>query len=187
MGGVHQSHAAAAELALDDVTPHGRGRWEPLRDELPSRFGEKVPGLLIGDKKGLHLLAQLAVSGACLVEEIRPGALVLLEHEHCQLLDLPEAFGRHSGFSSPSSRYSQALAQRHSRLIVLEESSRSWAVSSTLRPPKYRSSTICAFRGSRAARRLSASSTATTSAVLCSGIWSASLSETLTGLPPRLA
>src|SRR5207253_9803355 len=137
--------------------------------------------------KSLTVAAQLAVFAACLVEECRPFALFLLQYERCQLLDLSAAFRCHADPSSPSSRYSQALAQRHSRLIVLEETPRSSALSSTLRPPKYRSSTIWLLRGSRVASRLSASSTAMTSALFCSEIWSTSLSDTLMGLPPRFA
>ena len=56
------------------------------------------------------LPAQRAVSGACVAEECRPLALFLLQHEPCQLLDLPEAFGSHPDLFSPSSRYSRSAA-----------------------------------------------------------------------------
>ena len=70
--GVHQSHPAAAELALDDVAAQGPDRQgccagfrrfsfavvrESLGNELGGRLVEKVPGLLIRGQKRLHFPA----------------------------------------------------------------------------------------------------------------------------------
>jgi hypothetical protein len=58
---------------------------------------------------------------------------------------------------------SQALAILHSRATVASDTPTTSAVSSIVRPPKYRSSTIRSCRGSNAARRSSDSCSARTS------------------------
>ena len=71
-------------------------------------------------------------------------------------LQTPTAAGYRRGSSVPdpfpvppvSSRYSQALALRQSRLTVPVDIFSTSPISSTLSPPKNRISTICAFRGS---------------------------------------
>ena len=55
----------------------------------------------------------------------------------------PPAAARQHSASRRSSRCSQALARRHSRLMVRVERCSTCAVSSTLNPPKKRSSTTC--------------------------------------------
>src|SRR5262249_42546283 len=62
-----------------------------------------------------------------------------------------------------SSARSQALAIRQSRLGGPNETPRTWAVSSLLNPPKYRSSATRLFRASTRASVLSASASASTS------------------------
>ena len=77
-----------------------------------------------------------------------------------------QASWRWSGGRSPigpSTRYSQARANVHSFFTVAGDTSSAPAVSSMLRPAKYRSDTIFALRGSVCSRRVSASSTATRS------------------------
>src|SRR5215472_7685857 len=64
---------------------------------------------------------------------------------------------------SASSRRSQALATRQSRFTVLVDTSKTLAVSSSLKPPKNISSTALDCRGSIFANLLSASSSATKS------------------------
>src|SRR5262249_54106995 len=68
------------------------------------------------------------------------------------------------GAAAPSSaRFNQARASAHCRLTVAGERPTTSAVSSTVSPPKYRSSTILARSASIAVSRVSASSSARTS------------------------
>ncbi len=76
------------------------------------------------------------------------------------LLDPRPAVGVHDGPQRDSSPNSQTLAAAHSCLIVRADTPITAAVSSTVSPPKNRSSMIRAARGSNAERRSSASSSA---------------------------
>src|SRR6185295_5886992 len=75
------------------------------------------------------------------------------------LFNLSPASGIHGGLLCPLiSRCSHALARVQSRAMVNGETARTSAVSSTLRPPKNRSSTTLLFRSSTVASRASAES-----------------------------
>ena len=76
--------------------------------------------------------------------------------------------GHPSGdLSGLSSQYSHARARFHSRFTVRGETFSTSAVSSTVSPPKNRSSTIWLFRASTVASAFNASSIATRSVVCC--------------------
>src|SRR5439155_5762465 len=86
---------------------------------------------------------------------------------------------------SLSSRYSHALARFQSRMTVKGERLRTSAVSSTLSPPKNRSSTTLLLRSSNFARFSSASSKATRSRLRSRDTTTASSSPTARIPPPR--
>jgi len=83
-------------------------------------------------------------------------------------------------------RRSQARAFVHSRLTVIGATPKTSAISSSVRPPKNRSSTICAFLGSRSARSSSASCIATTSPRGSAGVRSAFVTSTNWIIPPSI-
>jgi len=74
----------------------------------------------------------------------------LLQHERCQLLDLSEAFGCHPISLRRARDTSQALAQRHSRLIVLERETEkvgAFLDTETAEVPQLDDSDSCGDRG----------------------------------------
>src|SRR5437762_2135165 len=81
--------------------------------------------------------------------------------------------------------YSQAFARFHSRMTVTSEMCSASAVSSTLNPPKKRSSTTLLFRESMVANRFSASSSAIKSAPRSGEPTIVSSNEILCAPPPR--
>src|SRR5581483_7782702 len=136
---VDGAHAAAADLAHDTVGADAVG--EPV--EL-----EKAAAGLVGAEQGLDLGAKAGVGGAGLVEKGGARGAVDFEGVGDDLLHAVPAGGGHD-----SSRLRKRRATDHSRLTVAVERPRTSAVSSTVRPPKTRSSTISPWRGSSAARR----------------------------------
>src|SRR5262245_38235390 len=138
---------------------------------------------LVRGEKRLQFMAQLLITGAGFIKECGPFARRAFEGGMKHLLNLPPEFNRHL----PISRCSQALARVHSRATVPGETSSASAVSSTLNPPKNRSSTIWPLLGSNFASDVSASSSATISAARSVETPAASSSVTFIVLPPRLA
>src|SRR6266496_4053557 len=93
----------------------------------------------------------------------------------------------HALYDFSSSLKSHVFASAQSRITVTAEIPKTSAVSSTLRPPKNRSSTILLFRSSKAARVFNASSSAITSGLrLCATIAKSS-SEICSTSPPRFS
>lgn len=87
----------------------------------------------------------------------------------------------------PSSRRRNSLAIVQSRATVPGETPSASAVSSTLKPPKKRSSTTCALRGSTAASACRASSIGTKSESDRGSRTAASCNSTFCAAPPRPA
>src|ERR1035441_3943375 len=109
-----------------------------------------------------HLVAQFLVSGA--FRGHKCGALGGFQFERAveYLANATPTLGRHVP-PRRNSRDNQAFADAQSRLAVISDMPSAWALSSTLKPAKKRSSTRRAWRGSMAARRVTHSSTASTS------------------------
>src|SRR5215475_782599 len=137
---------------------------------------------LVRGEESLQIMSQFLITGAGFIKECGPFARRAFEGGMKHLLNLPPAFRRHL----PISRCSQALARVHSRATVPGETLSASAVSSTLNPPKNRSSTIWPLLGSNSASAVSASSSATISAARSVKTPPASSSVTFIALPPRL-
>src|SRR5262245_39806392 len=138
---------------------------------------------LVRGEESLQIIAQLLITGAGFIKECGPFARRAFEGGMKHLLNLPPAFRRHL----PISRCSQALARVHSRATVPGETLSASAVSSTLNPPKNRSSTIWPLLWPNSASAVSASSSAIISAARSVETSAASSSLTFFTLPPRLA
>src|SRR3989442_12309771 len=124
-----------------------------MRGHLYGGLGPEVFACLGREEQSLQFVAQLHVAGAGGVEEGAAPARLQVERGGIELLDPLPAFRRHSARPGPaagpvSSRRSQCLARRQSRKTVGSDTSSTSAVSSTLSPPKMRSSTTLAFLGS---------------------------------------
>src|SRR5262249_29305908 len=133
------------------------------------------------------LVAHLGVGG---VDARYPGGALRgrdVEGLVKEFADLAPALRRHSFPDWVSSLYSHASASLCSLPIVATERSTVGAVSSTLRPPKNRSSMIWHLRGSTAASAFNASSRAITSAPRSGAKLSASSKGAFGAPPPRFA
>ena len=116
-----------------------------------------------GDER-LDLAAESGIAAAPRVEDGRTIVRSDVREGQEDRLHCGQRHGRLPDESiGPSARYSHARANAHSFLTVAGDRSSAAAVSSMLSPAKYRSETICAFRGSVCSRRVRASSTATMS------------------------
>src|SRR5437867_5636143 len=122
--------------------------------------------------------SQLPVACAGFFEKSGSPALVMLQCGEREPLDLLPSLGLHRRISLPSLWRSQALACFQSSVTVSLDILNTSAVSSTLRPPKKRSSTTRLILGSIPARLDSASSRATRSALLPRDTTRASSSDT---------
>ena len=127
---------------------------------------------LVGEQR-LDFPAQRLVVCTRLIQEGRTLMRFALERRVKETVDDGPAFVVHRIFiqrrggrsrgSPATSRCSHARAFAHSRLTVIGATPSTSAISSRVRPPKNRSSTIWAFRGSRSASSRRASSIATRS------------------------
>src|SRR4029434_2130739 len=90
----------------------------------------------------LDVEAHLAIVCAGLVEKAAPLSRLMLRGQCEHVFDPLPSLRGHVNRPLSSSRCSHALAMRHSRLTVRGEISRTLAVSSTVRPPKNRNSTM---------------------------------------------
>src|SRR5262245_36372930 len=167
--------------APDFVFDNGVGRDFGFNG-FKNGFNAAFRSLVRGEER-LQIMAQLFITGAGINKECGPFARRAFEGGMKHLFNLPPAFRRHL----PISRCSQALARVHSRATVPGETLSASAVSSTLNPPKKRSSTIWPLLGSNSASAVSASSSATISAARSVETSVASSSLTFFPLPPRLA
>src|SRR5262249_3520772 len=141
---------------------------------------------LMAGQERQHFFAQFVVAGAALLNRYGP---LTRRQGNCPLEEVSDglpAFGIHDS-PRESSRCNHASANRCSRPTVAVEISSDRAISSTLKPPKYRSSRIFDLRGSMAVRPSSASFRASTS-LLFSGAKLKASSMAVTGAPlPRFA
>src|SRR2546423_14052055 len=93
----------------------------------------------------------------------------------------------HERGSPLSSSASHALAARRSRLAVASDNPIALALSSRVKPPKYRCCNSCLWRGRSPSRRFSASSKSATVSRLSSEIQSNPSRSNLLAPPPRFA
>src|SRR6185503_17507346 len=141
------------------------------------RFHEFFGGVLIGEKR-FDLVTQVVVPRAGFLDKCSPLACLTLQGRPKQLLNLLPTFGLHNVSPLRSSCKSHILASFQSRITVSAETLSTSAVSSTLSPPKKRSSTTWPFLGSTVVRAFSASSSAIRSARGCCETTGASSSDT---------
>src|SRR5262245_4561443 len=173
---------------MADIPAYERGdslRRDHLGRQRIRRRLDKTAGLFVVSEKRLDFPPQLLIVFTVRVQKGRALAGREFQRGVVELFDLSPVFRVHNHLES--SRSSQVLASRQSRATVSGETFKTSAVSSTLRPPKYLSSTTWHFLRSTVARLLSASSSATISATRSSETTAASSRETTTAAPPRLA
>src|SRR5690242_12296687 len=162
----HGSHPSFPEFSLDAIgseTCAGRHFWRlrlsrELRADLPEGCVEQHSLGLPGQQR-FDFAAQLRIGagqeggsldGGCLLDSME------------QPLDLTKAFRCHTRRPGDGaiSRASQTLAKSQSRRTVRADTSSTFAISSSVKPPKYRSSTTLAWRSPICASLVSASSSA---------------------------
>src|SRR5947207_4480557 len=113
--------------------------------------------------EGFNFIEQTVIFSTCFVQKGIPLAIRQIGSRVEKFFNHPPTLSLHVDASWPSSRNSQALASFQSRITVSWDTRRAVAVSSTLRPPKNRSSTTSLLRASTTASCFSASSTAKSS------------------------
>ena len=191
-GPIHVAHPARAEE-----------RKNPMRTELPARERRAVIGsqdvrrrfanrrfekplrcVRVREQR-LHLPSQRFVVTACRRHERGALANVADKRSVAQVFDTPPALGVCHRPSPSSSRSNQSFANRQSRLTVSGETWSTSDVSSTLKPPKKRSSITRLFRTSTAASASKARSSATTSSAGSGEVTSPSSSVTRGRYPSR--
>src|SRR5262249_35166531 len=120
-------------------------------------------GFVMGLEQGIDFTAYIRIAVACVVEIRR--TIVRRERDSLlhQLLDALPALGIHAGASPLIARYSHARAIVQSRFTVAGEIPRTSEVSSIVRPPKNRNSTILLCCWSISASPVKALSSSTTS------------------------
>src|SRR6185503_10897708 len=141
------------------------------------RAFHELDGLPLRVEKTQHFLVDDRVAFAGFGDETLALLGRLVQRLFKQLVNLFPELGVHQLLLRLSSRYSHALALFHSRITVIGATFITSAVSSTLSPPKKRSSTIRLFRSSISARLFNASSSANRSGSLPMGSVIASSSE----------
>src|SRR5262249_37783548 len=133
------------------------------------RFFEKTSNAIVCEQEGSCLTGERFVALRVERQPLVTPLGGLIECAAKESLEALPLFGRHRHASAPSSgavstaRFSQARAMAHCRFTVAGDIPTTSAVSSTVRPPKYRSSTMRACSGSNVASRVSASSSASMS------------------------
>src|ERR1051326_3372380 len=108
------------------------------------RRGQKIAAALIGRQQGVHMRAEFQVVRAGSIQKLASLRGVPFPHRFQEVLYLLPPFRCHgcsagARTSSPSWRYSSALAIRQSRLTVMAETPSTPAISSSVNPPKNRS------------------------------------------------
>ena len=134
---VYLSHSAGGDMFNDLVGPNAAPGLQVVGrlDTLGRGLFEKTRRTDIVIEQRLDLSLQLRVVLAGTFEERRLPGRVDFQGSLQNGLNLPVTFGAHA-LAGLSSRCSQDLAVRHSRLTVAGEIPNTWAVSSILRPPK---------------------------------------------------
>src|SRR5262245_25390329 len=153
-------HVAMGEAALQDLDGHGPARTILLRgvDHAHAAGSDGVE-----DEELAEPLAGLQRAVECRRIDRRDALGIQEVVGNFDVVEQRlEVGGQRHGFDS-SARYSQARAYFHSLLTVAGEMSSAAAVSSMLRPAKYRRLTTWALRASVRSSSLSASSMATRS------------------------
>src|SRR5262245_21370231 len=147
--------------------------------------GDEALRLLARLQQRFDLAPQLVVIATSPRQEFRAGFGLKLHRGMVQLADPPVLFRCHlEGSFRFNSRNNHASARLQSRRTVLRETLSASAVSSKLSPPKKRSSTPRACRGSIFSNAFNASSSATKSALFSCVKFAASDSETCSAAPP---
>src|SRR6516165_3893169 len=174
LGLVDHPHAASAD-GLEDAVVRDDLALEERREGLGfvgshglghDRDGRGVQNTLRGGamtEERLHFLDEAEIAATSRLEERLAPVVGQDRSGVIEILDRLPARGLHGDISWLSSRRSHVLASFQSRITVSSDTRRAAAVSSTVRPPKKRSSTTSLLRGSTAANRFRASSTATSS------------------------
>src|ERR1039458_7842924 len=176
---IYRSHAASAQAAQDAV-----GAELAAEEGIGGHDRSFVAAAGVGqrvEQRG-HFGAQAGIAAAGSFQKLLAVGGLALEHSVKQPFHLLPAFGGHGALPRVNSRWSQALADCHSRFTVGVEICMTSATSCTLRPPKKRSSTMWPCRGSRASRRLTIWSMASTSPSRSSEM----RSESSSVIPPPL-
>jgi hypothetical protein len=140
---VHLAHAAGAEQLQDFISRD----LDPVLDcARPCAFlergalKERIGGVTIG-KQRLHLAAQCLVAEARIIEKRRTVTRGPLQGSHRDRFDARPEVPGHFLMPVDSSRRSHIFAMRQSRMTVCGETCSASEISSTVRPPKKRSST----------------------------------------------
>src|SRR5262249_50875809 len=139
------AHAAAAELANQPVRADpgklrvGGARLVKGGQRAVDLLLDEAAGCVVARQQRRHFPPPAGVAGALIVEQRRRPAGGQRERLFEQIADRLPAGGVHAG-GGDSSRCSHASARRCSRPIVPTETFNARAVSSTLKPAKYRSS-----------------------------------------------
>ena len=155
------------------------------RNRVQSRSLEVLLRNFMVLEQRLYFLAELFVSGTGVFEVLPALGSVFLQRGKVEVFDSLPSLG-HSALVAPlNSRKSHTFANFQSRITVSAETPRASAVSSTLSPPKKRSSTTFAFLWSMTDKAWSASSRATRSSLGSTGPWMASFRVTF-GAPSPL-
>ena len=165
---INRPHSAVAELGQQFVGPDAlagprprRGFAEERRQARVRLRVEDVPVPIGRGREGFDLAPEVFVSSGRVRDEGRAPLRRNVERGVENRLDSlpPLPLRRVAGLahpSSPTSRRSHARAVRHSRLTVAVDTPATFAVSSTVNPPKKRSSTMRACGASSRSRRESA-------------------------------
>src|SRR5262245_41964341 len=141
---IHRAHASVSELAEHRVGSDSRAHLlfdERTGEPLDRGRLEKIGRRVVGSKQRFHLFGERLVLRPQDLKKRRALAGRQIDGLVEELPDAAPALGVHP---RPSSRWSQAFAERNSRLTDEGEVSRASAVSSIESPPKKRSSTIWA-------------------------------------------
>lgn len=155
LGQIHIAHPARSEVVDYAVRSEtvARFNWPLIGEEEVRRNLRHVriqqTVAFVGAQQRLDLAAERVIAGALRSNEPFAPGRWLRECGVQEIVDLAPALDVHRPPASvrfPVSRCSQALAVVQSRITVTAETPRMCAVSSTLRPPKNRSSTTCDFR-----------------------------------------
>src|SRR3954452_4431569 len=142
------AHAAVADLFNELIRPHSMitGRSHSCCSIPPAIDGrlaqESTSRLLMRRKKGFDFRSKFRIGTAFAVEIRRTVVDVKCNCLIQQLLHSLPALGIHAGARPAIDRYSQARAVTHSRFTVAGEIPSTSEVSSMVRPPKKRSSTM---------------------------------------------
>ncbi len=118
--------------------------WKQVARDRASRLLDEAAGLFVRLEEGFYFAAERFIAATFLLEKSRALVRIEVDRRLEQFLDASPAVIRPAASFSPVmiSRRSQAFAMRHSRFTVLGETSSTSPISSFVRPPKKRNSTI---------------------------------------------